>query len=42
LFNGYKADTHSQKGMGGLKKGQVASMDDATIKAVADHIATMK
>jgi len=28
--------------MGGLMKGQVASMDDAAIKAVADHIAAMK
>jgi cytochrome c553 len=41
-LNGYKAGTLNQKGMGGLMKGQVASMDDATIKAVADYIAAMK
>jgi cytochrome c553 len=41
-LNGYKAGTLNQKGMGGLMKGQVANMDDATIKAVADHIAAMK
>jgi len=28
--------------MGALMKGQVASLDDAAIKAVADHIAAMK
>ena len=41
-LNGYKAGTLNVHGMGGLMKGQVASMDDATIKAVADHIAAMK
>jgi cytochrome c len=41
-LNGYKAGTLNQKGMGGLMKGQVASMDDATIKAVSDYIAAMK
>ena len=38
----YKAGTLNQHGMGGLMKGQVASMDEATIKAVADYIAAMK
>jgi len=28
--------------MGGLMKGQVAALDDAAIKAVADYIAAMK
>ncbi len=41
-INGYKAGTLNQHGMGALMKGQVASLDDAAIKAVADHIAAMK
>ncbi len=41
-LNGYKAGTLNQKGMGGVMKGQVASMDDAQIKEVADYIATLK
>ena len=41
-MNGYKAGTLNLHGMGGLMKGQVASMDDAAIKAVADHVAAMK
>jgi len=41
-LNAYKAGTLNQKGMGALMKGQVASLDDAAIKAVADHIAAMK
>jgi len=41
-LNGYKAGTLNQHGMGMVMKGQVASMDDATIKAVADYIAAMK
>ena len=41
-LNGYKAGTLNQYGMGGLMKGQVASMDEATIKAVSDYIAGMK
>ncbi len=41
-LNGYKAGTLNVHGMGGLMKGQVATMDDAAIKAVADHIAAMK
>jgi len=41
-MNGYKAGTLNIHGMGALMKGQVATMDDAAIKAVADHIAAMK
>ena len=41
-LQGYKAGTLNQKGMGGLMKGQVASMSDDDIKAVADYIAAMK
>ena len=41
-LKGYKAGTLNVYGMGGLMKGQVASMDDAAIQAVADHIAAMK
>jgi len=38
----YKAGTRNVSGMGMLMKGQVASMDDAAIKAVAAYIATFK
>ena len=41
-LNGYKAGTLDQHGMGALMKGQVASMSDADIKAVADYIAGLK
>jgi cytochrome c553 len=41
-LNGYKAGTLNQHGMGALMKGQMASMDEAAIKAVADYIAAMK
>lgn len=41
-LNGYKAGTLNQHGMGALMKGQVAALDDATIKELADHIAAMK
>ncbi|MDD2399576.1 MAG: c-type cytochrome [Sulfurovum sp.] len=41
-LNGYKAGTLNIHGMGGLMKGQVASLDDAAIKEVADYIAAMK
>ena len=41
-LNGYKAGTLNVHGMGGLMKVQVASMDEATIKEVADYIAAMK
>lgn len=41
-LHGYKAGTLNVHGMGALMKGQVASLDDATIQAVADYIAAMK
>jgi cytochrome c553 len=41
-LNGYKAGTLNVHGMGALRKGQVASMDDAAIKAVSEYIAAMK
>jgi cytochrome c553 len=41
-LNGYKAGTLNQHGMGALMKGQVASMSEADIKAVADYIAGLK
>ena len=41
-LNGYKAGALNPHGKGALMEGQGASMDYATIKAVADHIATMK
>jgi len=41
-LNGYKAGTLNQHGMGALMKGQVASMSDEDIKAVADYIAGLK
>lgn len=41
-LNGYKAGTLNQHGMGALMKGQVASLSDEDIKAVAEYIAAMK
>ena len=41
-INGYKAGTLNVAGMGNLMKGQVATMDDAAIEAVATYISTMK
>jgi len=41
-INGYKAGTINVSGMGNLMKGQVATMDDATIEAVSAYISTMK
>jgi cytochrome c553 len=41
-LNGYKAGTLNIHGMGGLMKGQVAAMDEATIKAISEHIAGLK
>jgi len=41
-LHGYKAGTLNNHGMGALMKGQVASYDDATIKAVSAYIATLK
>jgi len=37
-LHGYKAGTRNVAGMGMLMKGQVASMDDATITAVSEYI----
>ena len=41
-LHGYKAGTLNQHGMGALMKGQVASMSDDDIKAVAEYIAGLK
>jgi len=41
-INGYKAGTIDVAGMGNLMKGQVATMDDATIEAVSTYISTLK
>lgn len=41
-LHGYKAGTLNKAGMGALMKGQVASMSDADIKAVAAYIAGIK
>ena len=42
MLKAYKAGTRNQVGMGMLMKGQVSSMDDATIEAVAEYISTLK
>jgi cytochrome c553 len=41
-LNGYKAGTRNESGMGNLMKGQVATMDNAAIEAVATYISTLK
>jgi len=41
-LKGYKAGTRNVHGMGGVMKGQVASMSDADIKALADYISKLK
>lgn len=41
-LNGYKAGTLNKAGMGALMKGQVASMSDADIKAIASYVAGLK
>ena len=41
-IKGYKAGTIDVAGMGNLMKGQVATMDDATIEAVSTYISTLK
>ena len=41
-LNGYKAGSRNVHGMGALMKGQVASYDAATIKAVSAYIADLK
>ena len=37
-LKGYKAGTRNVHGMGGLMKGQVASLSDADIEAIADYL----
>lgn len=41
-LKGYKAGTRNTKGMGALMKGQIATLNDADMKALADHIAGLK
>jgi len=41
-LNGYKAGTRNESGMGNLMKGQITTMDDAAIEAVATYISTLK
>ncbi|WP_294954396.1 c-type cytochrome [Sulfurovum sp.] len=41
-IKGYKAGTLNQHGMGALMKGQVASLDDAKIKELAEYISKLK
>jgi cytochrome c553 len=41
-LKGYKAGTLNQHGMGALMNGQVKSMSDADMQAVADYIAGLK
>jgi len=41
-INGYKAGTLNVSGMGNLMKGQVATMDETSIEAVAAYISTLK
>ena len=42
LIKGYKAGTLNQHGMGTLMNGQVKSMSDEDIKAVAEYISGLK
>ena len=37
-LKGYKAGTRNVHGMGGLMKGQVASLSDADIEAIAEYL----
>ncbi len=41
-LKGYKAGTRNVYGMGALMKGQVASLSDADIEALADYISKLK
>jgi len=41
-LKGYKAGTLNQYGMGGLMKGQVATLSDADIEALAAYISSLK
>ena len=42
LIKGYKAGTLNQHGMGALMNGQVKSLSDEDIKAVAEYISGLK
>ena len=41
-LKGYKAGTRNVYGMGAVMKGQVASLSDADIEALADYISKLK
>ncbi|RUM72349.1 MAG: cytochrome c [Sulfurovum sp.] len=41
-IQGYKAGTLNKHGMGALMKGQVASLSDEDIKALAQYISSLK
>jgi cytochrome c553 len=41
-LKGYKAGTLNKHGMGALMKGQVASLSDEDIKAIAEYISSLK
>ncbi len=41
-LKGYKAGARNTKGMGALMKGQVATLSEADMKALADYIAILK
>jgi cytochrome c len=41
-LKGYKAGTRNTKGMGALMKGQMANINDADMKVLADYIAKLK
>ena len=40
-LEGYKAGTLNKHGMGGVMKGQAASLSEADMKALADHISKL-
>ena len=42
MLKDYKAGTRNETGMGALMKGQVSSMDDATLVELATYISTLK
>jgi cytochrome c553 len=41
-LKGYKAGTRNTKGMGALMKGQMANINDADMKVLADYITKLK
>lgn len=41
-LKGYKDGTRNTRGMGALMKGMAAPLSDADMKALADHIATLR